>query len=216
MLADIDADVVALQEVIGAERAQRRDTPKNSARRSAWAGSWRRRGTCAGICSATSCSSRLPIRAPRRNTISRGRRARAALLPARRPRRRAITPLHFYNVHLGTSLLERRHQAVRLAAVVHDRRVAGPKIVLGDFNEWTRGLATRHADRKAAERRPAASTCSSRRTYPGVFPDPAPRSHLLRRRARCEVRERRAAAHDRRSLIASDHLPLVADLRIRF
>ena len=49
--------------------------------------------------------------------------------------------LHFYNVHLGTALLERRQQAQRLAAVVHDRRVSGPKIVLGDFNEWARGLA---------------------------------------------------------------------------
>ena len=48
--------------------------------------------------------------------------------------------LHFYNVHLGTSLLERRHQAVRLATLVHDKRVVGPKIVLGDFNEWARHL----------------------------------------------------------------------------
>ena len=46
--------------------------------------------------------------------------------------------LHFYNVHLGTALLERRDQAQRLASIVHDRRVAGPKIVLGDFNEWAR------------------------------------------------------------------------------
>ena len=32
--------------------------------------------------------------------------------------------LHFYNVHLGTSLLERRHQAAKLASVVHDRRIS--------------------------------------------------------------------------------------------
>ena len=49
--------------------------------------------------------------------------------------------LHFYNVHLGTALLERRDQAQRLATAVHDRRVVGPKIVLGDFNEWARGMA---------------------------------------------------------------------------
>src|SRR3954469_8893097 len=49
--------------------------------------------------------------------------------------------LHIYNVHLGTAVLERRYQATRLAAFVHDRRVDGTKIILGDFNEWMRGLA---------------------------------------------------------------------------
>ena len=32
--------------------------------------------------------------------------------------------LHVYNVHLGTAVLERRYQARRLASFVHDRRVA--------------------------------------------------------------------------------------------
>src|SRR5919201_3719200 len=50
--------------------------------------------------------------------------------------------LHLYNVHLGTAFLERRHQAGRLSAILHDRRVPQPKIVLGDFNEWMKGLAT--------------------------------------------------------------------------
>src|SRR5262245_44425921 len=44
--------------------------------------------------------------------------------------------LHVYNVHLGTALLERRHQARRIATIVSDRHVAGPKLLLGDFNEW--------------------------------------------------------------------------------
>ena len=49
--------------------------------------------------------------------------------------------LQVYNVHLGTALLERRHQAPRVAGWVHDRRVSGPKILLGDFNEWSpRGI----------------------------------------------------------------------------
>jgi len=51
--------------------------------------------------------------------------------------------LHIYNVHLGTAVLERRYQAKRLASFVHDRRVMGPKVILGDFNEWMRGLATK-------------------------------------------------------------------------
>ena len=32
-------------------------------------------------------------------------------------------PLHVYNVHLGTAILERRHQARRLATIVSDRHV---------------------------------------------------------------------------------------------
>src|SRR5688572_21296956 len=77
--------------------------------------------------------------------------------------------LHFYNVHLGTALLERRDQAKRLAGIVHDRRVAGPKIVLGDFNEWARGLAK---DVLADKLHSIDLTkhLSRRRTYPGFFP----------------------------------------------
>src|SRR5436190_8775290 len=40
--------------------------------------------------------------------------------------------LHLYNVHLGTALLERRYQAGRLGTIVQDHRVGRPKIVLDD------------------------------------------------------------------------------------
>src|SRR5688500_17052471 len=46
--------------------------------------------------------------------------------------------LHLYNVHLGTALLERRHQAGRLSAILHDRRVGVPKVVLGEDRKSTR------------------------------------------------------------------------------
>ena len=74
--------------------------------------------------------------------------------------------LHVYNVHLGTAVLERRYQAPRLASYVHDRRVTGPKIILGDFNEWMRGLATGHSTRSSR-----ASTSAP--TSAGVAPTPA-------------------------------------------
>jgi endonuclease/exonuclease/phosphatase family metal-dependent hydrolase len=53
--------------------------------------------------------------------------------------------LHVFNVHLGTSFIERRHQARKLLsdAVLNRQEYCGPKIVVGDFNEWTRGLASR-------------------------------------------------------------------------
>ena len=67
--------------------------------------------------------------------------------------------LQVYNVHLGTALLERRYQAPRLAAWVHDRRVPGPKIVLGDFNEWGAAWSTDVLAERLQERRPLSRTC---------------------------------------------------------
>jgi endonuclease/exonuclease/phosphatase family metal-dependent hydrolase len=120
--------------------------------------------------------------------------------------------LHLYNVHLGTAFLERRHQAGRLGSIVHDRRVGVPKVVLGDFNEWSRGLATRvlserlkSIDLRAHLRR--------RRTYPGVFPV----LHLdhIYYEGTVEV-VGLELPRTRLSLLASDHLPLVAELKISF
>jgi endonuclease/exonuclease/phosphatase family metal-dependent hydrolase len=120
--------------------------------------------------------------------------------------------LHLYNVHLGTAYLERRYQAGRLSSIVHDRRVGQPKIVLGDFNEWLRGLATvmlserlQSIDLRAHLRR--------RRTYPGVFPV----LHLdhIYYDGQVEV-VKLELPRTRLALMASDHLPLVAELRVQF
>jgi endonuclease/exonuclease/phosphatase family metal-dependent hydrolase len=118
--------------------------------------------------------------------------------------------LHVYNVHLGTAILERRYQAQRLATLVADRHVTGAKIVLGDFNEWMRGLTTTllSARLKSVDLR---QYMRRRRTYPGLFPilhldhiyydGPLDIVHI-------EV------FRNRLSLVASDHLPLIADIRI--
>ena len=118
--------------------------------------------------------------------------------------------IHVYNVHLGTAILERRHQARRLAAIVADRHVGGPKLVLGDFNEWMRGLATALLSEKlnSVDLR---SHLRRRRTYPGVFPI----LHLdhIYYAGRVEILRIELPRH-RLALVASDHLPLVADVRI--
>lgn len=121
-------------------------------------------------------------------------------------------PLHIYNVHLGTAVLERRYQAPRLAAFVHDRRVQGPKIILGDFNEWLRGLATSTLS-SLFESIDIYAHLKRRRTYPGIFPV----LHLdhIYYEGRVEVRGLELV-RSRLALMASDHLPLVADLRIGF
>lgn len=119
----------------------------------------------------------------------------------------AVPPIQFYAVHLGTSFLERREQARRMEQLLAGGGATGRRIVAGDFNEWTRGLATR-----------TLATCMQSaditmhlhrtRTYPGLLPflhldhiyyDPPLRlvgMHLHRTRL---------------ALLASDHLPLLAD-----
>ena len=120
--------------------------------------------------------------------------------------------LHIYNVHLGTAVLERRYQAPRLAAFVHDRRVQGPKVILGDFNEWMRGLATSTLS-SLFESIDIYEHLKRRRTYPGIFPV----LHLDHIYYEGNVKVRSVElVRSRKAMMASDHLPLVADLRISF
>ena len=118
--------------------------------------------------------------------------------------------LHVYNVHLGTAILERRHQAERLASIVADRHVGGPKLVLGDFNEWMRGLVTRTLSERlnSVDLR---NHLRRRRTYPGLFPI----LHLdhIYYSGKLEVTHVELP-RTRLSLVASDHLPLVATVAL--
>jgi len=120
--------------------------------------------------------------------------------------------LHLYNVHLGTAFLERRHQAGRLSAIVHDRRIGDPKIVLGDFNEWMKGLATSMLSEKL-QSIDLRKHLRRRRTYPGVFPV----LHLdhIYYEGKVEV-VKLELPRTRLALMASDHLPLVAELKVQF
>ena len=104
------------------------------------------------------------------------------------------------------------YQAPRLASWIDDHRIHGPKIVVGDFNEWGRGLvsdvlATRLQSLDLFKH------LKRRRTYPGVFPF----LHLdhIYFSGNIEIRKI-ALPRTRLSLIASDHLPLVADIRVGY
>jgi len=123
----------------------------------------------------------------------------------------ADTHLQVFNVHLGTALLERRYQATRLAAWVHDRRIAPPKLVLGDFNEWSRGIA----EDILAHRLKSVDLyphLKRRRTYPGFFPV----LHLDHIYFDGDIDVRKIELpRTRLAMVASDHLPLVADLRVK-
>ncbi len=155
LLATIDPDIVALQEVIGPGLAEPA-TPRNSVRRSAWAGSWRRPANCGVISSATSSSAASRSGTTRRS-ICRGRPAKP-----RCAQRVAIDLgdaglLHVYNAHLGTALLERRYQAPRLADWVSDRRVAGPRDSAGRLQRVGPRPGGRHPGRAAEQPRPLSA-----------------------------------------------------------
>ena len=118
--------------------------------------------------------------------------------------------LRLYNLHLGTAILERRHQARRVASIVGDRHVSGSKLVMGDFNEWMRGL-TRTLLSEKLKSVDLGNFLKRRRTYPGFFPI----MHLdhIYYAGRLEV-VGVELPRTRLSLVASDHLPLVADVRL--
>ena len=209
VIKSIDADIVALQEVIGAGPASGGHAEEIGAMLGmGWVMAPVRhlRGALFG----NVVLSRLPIRDHAQYDLS------WKTCEPRCCQRVDIAmdddTLHLYNVHLGTAFLERRYQAGRLSGFVHDKRIGTPKIVLGDFNEWMRGLATEMLSERL-QSIDLRSHLRRRRTYPGVFPV----LHLdhIYYEGTVEV-VKLELPRTRLSLMASDHLPLVAELKVRF
>ncbi len=122
------------------------------------------------------------------------------------------TLLHVFNVHMGTAFLERRKQGRKLVSqeILHRTELPGPRIVLGDFNEWTRGLTSRLL-REQFVTPNLRDHINRSRTYPGVLPF----LHLDHIYFDSELHLHHLTLHKtRRSLIASDHLPLIADFSL--
>lgn len=209
VLASLDADVMALQEVLGAG-------PRNSGQAEeigaalgmGWvmASARHLRGHLFG----NMVLSRFPIRQHMQYDLS------WKTCEERTCQRVDLDiddrTLHLFNVHLGTAYRERKLQAETLASIVHDRRVREPKILLGDFNEWSRGFATATLT-KRLQNIDLRVHLRSRRTYPGIFP----LLHLdhIYFQGHVEI-VRVELPRTRRSLMASDHLPLLAELKVGF
>ena len=207
VLKQIDADIIALQEVVGMDEAEREHNHVHAIADELGCefriGENRRhRGAAYGNALLT----RLPIIAERNHDLTfRMYEPRGCLeVTIQSP---LETSLQIYNVHLGTGFFERRYQAHRLFDVIEDNPAAAPRIVLGDFNEWTRGrtttLLSNHLN--SAEPDPLAGRA---RSYPGIFPI----LHLDHIYYDSKLKLNRIAVHrSRLSLLASDHLPIVAD-----
>lgn len=208
VLADVGADVIALQEVVGAGPHDAGQAAElGAALGMGWVMAPARhlRGHLFG----NVILSRLPIKFHTQHDLSwktcEPRCVQRVDLQA------GEHVVHLYNVHLGTAVLERRYQAERLGSIVRDHRVPSPKIVLGDFNEWLRGLATITLT-SMLQSIDIYAHLKRRRTYPGVFPI----LHLdhIYYEGNVEV-SGVELPRTRKALMASDHLPLIANLRIR-
>jgi endonuclease/exonuclease/phosphatase family metal-dependent hydrolase len=120
----------------------------------------------------------------------------------------AIGLVHVFNIHLGTGYFERKRQAKKLIDVtlLRNPELKGKRLVMGDFNEWTLGLTTKFLQEQF--RSVDAATVHPVKSFPGLMPmltldhiyfDPAFKL------------ERLTIYRSPMALIASDHLPVVAD-----
>ncbi len=204
VLESLDADVVALQEVVGSG-------PEEDGQAAALAEllgmSWTMDSVrlLRGKSYGNAVLSRLPIAHTHMCNLSCDKREPRGCM--RVDVDVAGQALHVYNVHLGTAVFERRRQAPMLAEFVTDRQAAGPKVLLGDFNEWVKGLTSKTLG-EMLEGVDLTHHLRRRRTYPGMLP----MFHLDHIYVDGGLKvEKVTLPRNRLTLVASDHLPLVAD-----
>jgi endonuclease/exonuclease/phosphatase family metal-dependent hydrolase len=214
VLRETQADVIALQEVLSIEGSARE---RNQARFLAeelemhyHIGETRK---LHGGAYGNVILSRLPINAVHNYDITWSGRERRGCLRADLMVNAGDgeVPLHVFNIHLGTAFIERRHQARKLVSpeILNNEELEGARVVLGDFNEWTRGLASRllGAHLQSADVRHHLKRA---RTYPGVLPF----LHLDHVYYDEALELKRLTLHrSRTAIVASDHLPLIADFQ---
>ena len=217
VLREVEADIIALQEVLSVGGATREmDQARFIAEELGYDYCIGENRRLAGGAYGNVILSRLPWRHVHNYDITwRGRERRGCLRVdiETGDGSSAGRLLHLFNVHLGTAYIERRHQARQLVGerILGNTELTGARVVLGDFNEWTKGLATRLLTEQL-ESADVRTHLRSPRTYPGALPlvhldhiyfDPALELEQL------------TLHKSRTALVASDHLPLVADFRVR-
>ena len=211
VLREIDADVIALQEVVcGAEAGGEADQGRFLAEALGYNYELGENRKLRGAAYGNVALSRFPLKVVTNHDLSvEGYERRGALHTDVCVSETEV--LHVFNIHLGTAFLERRHQARRLSArttgLLHNVELTGPKIVLGDFNEWTQGLATQMlgSHLKSVDIR---KYLGRTKTYPAFMPV----LHLDHIYYDGPLELTALRLHrTRKAVLASDHLPLVAE-----
>jgi endonuclease/exonuclease/phosphatase family metal-dependent hydrolase len=212
VLKEIDADIVALQEVVSIEGASReydqaRYIAEETGMNYCLGENRKHRGGSYG----NVVLSRFSVRQSVNYDISvPGREQRGCLRADLEVGDGHL--LHIFNVHLGTAYGERRHQGRKLIndVLLNNHDMSGNRVMLGDFNEWTRGLASKllASHLKSADIR---HHLQRTKTYPGLMPF----LHLDHIYFDDAMEMKSLALHkSRTALVASDHLPLVADFKL--
>ncbi|KAA6463244.1 hypothetical protein DYQ86_07975 [Acidobacteria bacterium AB60] len=213
VVLELEADILCIQEVINAPGVQPNLNQAEELVRafpgfhSAFGANREYRGGTYGNLTL----SRFPIVSTRNHDLSRRRREPRGVLQSEIELDSGRL-VHLFNVHLGTGHMERRYQARKLfnAEVLCQPGLRGPRLVLGDFNEWTHGLTTRLL-------RSQFQTLHARR--PGEFPRTFPGLLPLLSLDHCYYEPPLRLVdtklwRTRKALFASDHLPLVADFKL--
>jgi len=201
VLGEIQPDIIALQEVVG-------DQVDYLVEKVGFGHVFGKTDVFRGHDYGNLTLSRFPIVATHNFDLSVPRRSRRGCL-----RTDLDIPglgvVHFFHVHLGTSFFERRRQALKLLSneIVVNRKLSGPRLVVGDFNEWTRGLVSRLLSVQL-ESADVRFHLQRKRTYPGMLPV----LHLDHMYYDPELKLEALALHrSPTAMVASDHLPLVGE-----
>jgi endonuclease/exonuclease/phosphatase family metal-dependent hydrolase len=214
VLAELDADCIALQEVINGSPAGRVNQAHAVAEllpgkyKAIFGRNRDLRGSDYGNATLT----RLPVVSHENYNLTWAHREPRGCL--RTDLRLANGEmLHLFNVHLGTSYRERQRQGPLLLSdrMLNAAAHTGPRIILGDFNEWMRGLTS---ELMAGQFQRIHMREHVRRR--GSFPGPLPileLDHVYYDGALELVSFE--VVRTRLSLVASDHLPLLAELRVK-
>jgi endonuclease/exonuclease/phosphatase family metal-dependent hydrolase len=205
VIAETNADVVGLQEVI-------RDNGKPDADQAAYLAQRLEMAVVMGATRAygtgtygNAVLTRLRVLSSSRCDLSCGlREPRGAL---RVDLAVGGAALHVFNCHFGLAFRERRAQLQLLHRFIRDASCEGPRVVMGDFNEWHRGPVTRGLKLEFS-----SPMRRMRRTHPAMFP----LFRLDRIYWDVELQGEEFLVHRTRlARLASDHLPVVARLRVR-
>jgi endonuclease/exonuclease/phosphatase family metal-dependent hydrolase len=212
VLRELEADVIALQEVVSLEGGRRE---QNQAQYLADAVSLDYRigetRKLRGAAYGNVVLSRFPIKEVELYDLTASRREERGCIRCDLE----VTPgkiVHVFNIHLGTGYMERRKQAHLLMSrdVLLSPKLKYPRLLIGDFNEWTRGLVSRMLQQRF-ESVDIQLHLNRKRTYPGVLPI----MHLDHMYFDRTLSLEQFALHrSRMALMASDHLPLLAEFRI--
>jgi endonuclease/exonuclease/phosphatase family metal-dependent hydrolase len=209
VLREINVDIVALQEVVCVTTGTReQDQARFLAEALAYDYRLGENRQLQGGAYGNVILSRVPLRAARNYDLSWRRYERRGCLRADIELPTGEL-LHIFNVHLGLSFAERRYQARQLvgAKILHNAELQGTRIILGDFNEWTRGLATRLLSHHL-QSIDLGTYLGRTKTYPGFLPF-LPLDHIYFDTA---LQLHSLTLHrSNLAVVASDHLPLIAE-----